>query len=217
LPATAADVAAWGEQAVRQVKCAGERLAERAAAGKLPEDARGLARDCLQGLADVLSHARALAAALGGKAGSKIRHHGDYHLGQVLVGLDGDFAILDFEGEPARPLAERRERQSALRDAAGMLRSFSYAAAVTARNLGPRPGLEARLVQWRERAQSAFLSGYLGDHLPDFLPPSREACHRLLALFEIEKMFYELAYEVDHRPDWVTVPLQAIRRLLDGL
>ena len=217
LPATAADVAAWGEQAVRQVKCAGERLAERAAAGKLPEDARGLTRDCLQGLADVLSHARALAAALGGKAGSKIRHHGDYHLGQVLVGLDGDFVILDFEGEPARPLAERRERQSALRDAAGMLRSFSYAAAVTARNLGPRPGLEARLVQWREKAQSAFLSSYLGDHLPDFLPPSREACHRLLALFEIEKMFYELAYEVDHRPDWVTVPLQAIRRLLDGL
>jgi maltose alpha-D-glucosyltransferase / alpha-amylase len=217
LPATAADVAAWGEQAATQADRAGQRLAERAAAGKLPEAVRGVARDCLQRLPEVLSHARSLAAALGADAGRKIRHHGDYHLGQVLVGLDGDFVILDFEGEPARPLAERRERQSPLRDVAGMLRSFSYAAAVTARDLGPRPGLETRLRQWEEGARAAFLSGYLGDHLPDFLPQGSEGCHRLLALFEIEKMFYELAYEVDHRPEWVTVPLQAIRRLLDGL
>lgn len=128
-------------------------------------------------------------------AGPRIRHHGDYHLGQVLFTADGTWRIIDFEGEPARPLVERRAKHHPLRDVAGMLRSFAYAAAVTGSG--------------SERAmRTAFLSGYdpaLGDD------PQRAG---LLALFETEKLFYELGYELGSRPDWVWIPLAGITRLL---
>lgn len=217
LAVTSEEVGGWGERVAAQVKRGSERLVERAAAGALHPQARKLAADCLSGLPKILSHVRSIAASLGDQAGSRIRHHGDYHLGQVLVAANDDFVILDFEGEPTRPLAERRERRSPLRDVAGMLRSFSYAAAVTARELENRPGTEERLREWEQRARHAFVAGYLGRELADFLPPSPAAVRRLLSLFEIEKVFYELGYEIDHRPDWVHVPLQGVRKLVDEL
>ena len=213
-PATAADAAAWGEAVARQVKHAGEALAAQVTEPGFPAEARPLARTCLEHLADALRRARSIAASFEAGAGQKIRHHGDYHLGQVLVTEHGGFMILDFEGEPARPLAERRQRHCALRDVAGMVRSISYAAAAAARAAG-RPDASERLARWEREARAAFLNGYFGSELPSFLPQTTEAASDLLELFEIEKAFYELAYEVNHRPDWVEIPLRAVARAFE--
>ena len=135
--------------------------------------------------------------------GQRIRHHGDYHLGQVLHTADGGWRIIDFEGEPARPLAERRAKHHPLRDVAGMLRSFAYAAAVaTADAPGPQRA------SWERAMRTAFLTGYD----PALTTESDQA--GLLALFEAEKLFYELAYELGSRPDWVWIPLAGITDLL---
>jgi maltose alpha-D-glucosyltransferase/alpha-amylase len=149
----------------------------------------------------------ALADAIGRDAGVNARTHGDYHLGQVLRSAAQRFLIIDFEGEPARPLAARRARSSPLRDVAGMLRSFAYAAA-TAHD-------EARGVAWERAARDAFLRGYLtAAHDGQALfPRARENTDRLVALFEVEKVFYELQYELDHRPDWAWIPLRGLSRL----
>jgi maltokinase len=157
---------------------------------------------------EVRDRLRALAGI--GNAGRVIRHHGDYHLGQALWTGD-DWVILDFEGEPARSLPERRRKRSPLRDVAGMLRSFAYAASVA--------GLEHGAVGaagWEERAREEFLAGYLPAVEPaSILPPGRDSLEKLLALFELEKAVYELRYELDHRPDWVRVPVAGIMRLLE--
>ncbi len=136
-------------------------------------------------------------------AGPRIRHHGDYHLGQVLHTADGGWRIIDFEGEPARPLAERRARHHPLRDVAGMLRSFAYAAAVATMD-SPGPARAA----WEQAMRHAFLSGYD----PSLTADSPQA--GLLALFTAEKAFYELAYELGSRPDWVWIPLAGLTELL---
>jgi maltokinase len=158
---------------------------------------------------EVRDHLRALAG-IGGP-GRIIRHHGDYHLGQALWTGD-DWVILDFEGEPARSLPERRRKRSPLRDVAGMLRSFAYAASVA--------GVEGEAdgtAGWEEQAREEFLAGYLPAAEPArILPPGRDSLEKLLALFELEKAVYELRYELDHRPDWVWVPVAGIVRLLDG-
>ena len=141
-------------------------------------------------------------------AGAKIRVHGDYHLGQVLRSVTNAFLIVDFEGEPARPLAERRAPQSPLRDVAGMLRSFGYAAATLGKD---RPERQER---WEQALRDAFLRGYFGtDSKHDVIPRSRANADRLITLFEMEKAFYELQYELDHRPDWAWIPLRAIEKL----
>lgn len=214
-PATREDALDWGERVARQVELAGEQLADRAAHGDLSDDAWPLARVCLESLPDALGRARRIAASFDTGAGAKIRHHGDYHLGQVLVTDDGDFVILDFEGEPARPLVERRRRHCPLRDVAGMVRSISYAAASVGREHDPPA--EAALVHWEHASREAFLDGYFGARLPSFLPQSTPAARRLLDLFEIEKAFYELSYEVSHRPDWVAIPLRGIATTLASL
>jgi trehalose synthase-fused probable maltokinase len=149
-------------------------------------------RDLLRGLATV------------GSVGRRIRHHGDLHLGQVLWS-EGDWLVIDFEGEPARPLPERRAKRSPLRDVAGMLRSFTYAAAVA--------GVSHRGVE--ERARAEFLDGYMASVQGTGLLPPREATERLLRIFELEKAVYELRYELAHRPDWVPVPVSGIMRLLE--
>jgi len=131
---------------------------------------------------------------------AKIRMHGDYHLGQVLK-TDDDFVIFDFEGEPLRPIAERRRRGCALQDVAGMLRSFSYAA-VTAERSG-----------WDLSARPAFLAAYgetIGALAPGLVPGEADAFVRALGFFEREKAVYELSYELAHRPGWAGIPLQAI-------
>ncbi len=148
----------------------------------------------------VLSHA--------GSVGRIIRHHGDFHLGQVLWTGD-DWIVIDFEGEPARSLSERRQKRSPLRDVAGMLRSFAYAAqaAPLLRGVEPAPDFE-------QRAREEFLAGYLDEVEPSLLPPGEAAIARLLSVFELEKAVYELRYELDNRPDWLGIPVRGIERLL---
>jgi maltokinase len=145
-----------------------------------------------------------------GSAGRVIRHHGDYHLGQVMHTADGDWVVLDFEGEPARTLIERRRKRSPLRDVAGMLRSFAYAATASALlHDAPAPA------GWEAQVRTAYLDGYLEETDQSLLPPGRAAVERLLAVFELEKAVYELRYELDNRPDWVKIPVAGIARLLE--
>ncbi|WP_438816704.1 maltokinase N-terminal cap-like domain-containing protein [Streptomyces morookaense] len=126
------------------------------------------------------------------------RIHGDLHLGQALrTAADGRWSLIDFEGEPARPLAERRRPQPVARDVAGMLRSFDYAAAV-----GHATGTE-----WAQRARDAFCEGYAAVHHDPREDP------RLLRAHETDKAVYEVLYEARHRPDWLSVPMSAIHRL----
>ena len=150
-----------------------------------------------------------------GDAGRAVRIHGDYHLGQVLR-TDAGWFVLDFEGEPARPLAERQLRSSPLQDVAGMLRSFRYAAAVA---LAERDELEhaelAPLAEvWAERNRQAFLGGYLATEGVEALLPNSGDRHTVLAAFELDKAVYEVLYERAYRPDWVHIPLGAVRSLL---
>ena len=153
-----------------------------------------------------------------GVGGRHIRHHGDYHLGQTMlttpsqpVGGGGEsWIILDFEGEPARSLLERRRKRSPLRDVAGMLRSFAYAASASELLHGV-PAPEG----WEERARKGFLDAYFDTVDPTLLPAGQAATAKLLAIFELEKAVYELHYELNNRPDWVQIPVAGIARLLD--
>ncbi|MGE0352699.1 MAG: maltose alpha-D-glucosyltransferase [Gemmatimonadales bacterium] len=152
----------------------------------------------------------------------RIRCHGDYHLGQVLH-AGRDFIIIDFEGEPARSVTERRLKRSPLRDVAGMLRSFDYAVHTVL--YGPaglgviRPGEAANLEPmanfWRKWVSAAFLKGYF-DTAGDarFIPPKPEQKDLLLRILLLEKAVYELAYELNNRPEWVRIPIRGIRALL---
>jgi len=124
--------------------------------------------------------------------GVRIRQHGDLHLGQVLRS-GGEWLVFDFEGEPARPLAERRQKHSPLKDVAGMLRSFAYAAAAAGRREIAGLMRESFLQGWRLRAAR-------------LMPPDEEGARVLLESLELEKLLYELRYEVGHRPDWVNIP-----------
>ncbi len=154
-------------------------------------------------------------------AATKIRTHGDYHLGQVLH-TGNDFLIIDFEGEPARPLGERRLKRSPLRDVAGMIRSFHYAVySGLLDHTGVRPedvpALEPWAVLWYRYVAAAFLKSYLqtaGD--AHFVPKRREETELLLNAYLLEKAVYEVGYELDNRPDRVIVPLSGIKELLGG-
>jgi maltokinase len=152
---------------------------------------------------------RLQALGMGEPLGRLIRHHGDYHLGQVIWTERGDWVVLDFEGEPARPLHERRHKRSPLRDVAGMLRSFSYAASASSLERGIEPP-----IGWEGHVREEFLAGYL-DRVDPAIVPSGPALDRRLRLFELEKALYELHYELGHRPDWVRVPVAGILQLLE--
>jgi predicted trehalose synthase len=143
--------------------------------------------------------------------GRVIRHHGDYHLGQTLLSGRHGWVILDFEGEPARSLPERRRKRSPLRDVAGMLRSFAYAA--SAMDL-----LDGRSAPagWEEQARQSFLEGYMESVEPVLMPAGAAAVGKLLSIYELEKAVYELRYELNNRPDWVGIPVAAIVRLLEA-
>ncbi|MGI8803451.1 MAG: maltokinase N-terminal cap-like domain-containing protein [Solirubrobacteraceae bacterium] len=145
-----------------------------------------------------------------GIGGRLIRGHGDYHLGQTVLGPDG-WVVLDFEGEPGRPLRERRRKHSPLRDVAGMLRSISNAA-LAGELLFDLP---AASPDWEARARERFLRGYLAEVDQNLLPAGRQAIEKLLSIFELDKLLYELRYELNNRPDWLAVPVTAIARLLD--
>jgi maltose alpha-D-glucosyltransferase/alpha-amylase len=142
----------------------------------------------------------------------KMRAHGDYHLGQVLL-ANNDFVIIDFEGEPTRPLAERRRKHLALRDVAGMLRSFDYARHAALRAAADGDRLAAPAAQWLRATRAAFVDAYRDEALRSGLFADRagfDALAPALELAELEKLLYELRYELNHRPDWAGVPLQAL-------
>jgi trehalose synthase-fused probable maltokinase len=201
-PISREDVAGWKAEVGRDLAA--------------PDVARRLA-----GVAgDATAHAAEALAALDALPGAavKIRVHGDYHLGQVLKTPDG-FAIIDFEGEPARPLPERRRKQCALRDVAGLLRSLDYAAHAVAfrRPEAERAAALAALTAWEGEARRAFLAGYhraAAQSRAPLTPARLEDLPRACAPFELQKACYELRYELDNRPDWVAIPLAGISRLL---
>jgi maltokinase len=144
-----------------------------------------------------------------GARGKLIRTHGDLHLGQTMLSDDG-WVVLDFEGEPARPLLERRRKRSPLRDVAGMLRSFAYAASASELQRG-----STAPEGWEERAREAFLAGYLETVDSALVPPGEAPTRTMLSIFELEKAVYELRYELNNRPDWVGIPVAGIARLLE--
>ena len=206
---TPADVAAYRRQALDE---AGDTLTLLAAASaRLAGPAADDARAFLAGRATLLARIEEFSATT--PTMLKTRVHGDYHLGQVLV-TRNDFVIVDFEGEPARSVAERRVKQSPLADVAGMLRSFSYARASALRDAAQSPQEDARLAQsaaeWEKETRAAFLRGYAqavdGSALYERFDPE----HSLLPLFELQKALYEVRYELNNRPDWVRIPLAGV-------
>ncbi|MBI4571914.1 MAG: hypothetical protein HY713_01340 [candidate division NC10 bacterium] len=217
-PIAAADVAAWQ---ARMQDYLGRVVATVASCLEtLPAPDREMARQVV----DLAPRLRTELAAVQilGQGVTKIRVHGDYHLGQILKSGDG-FMILDFEGEPARPLEERRAKQCALKDVAGMLRSFDYAAhtGLLAAATPDDIGLADRLAPWAERwlttVREAFLKGYLTETWEagaPFLPRGQEALRAALRVFELDKAIYELNYEINHRPAWVRIPLEGVRRTM---
>jgi maltose alpha-D-glucosyltransferase / alpha-amylase len=149
----------------------------------------------------------------------KIRHHGDFHLGQMLIVKD-DVAIIDFEGEPRRTLQDRRRKAPAARDVAGLIRSIDYSAtAALERAVKSAPDEHGRIANaldgWRRQSVAAFLDVYRWTMTdPRLWPAEAQEADRLLDFFLLEKAFYEIEYELAHRPDWVRVPLNGTLRIL---
>ncbi len=208
LAAVCRDAAAEAQKALRSLE---------ADAGTFPEEVATMSQRLLQSRDTLLERIRS-AQTLEFSA-SKVRVHGDYHLGQVLWS-EGDYYMLDFEGEPARPIEQRRLKQSPLKDVAGMIRSFSYAAYAglfkyVASRPAELPRLEAWARIWQAWTTAAFLRGYFtaatGSLFIPAGPPERDA---LLQLFVLDKALYELNYELNNRPDWVRIPLRGIVDLL---
>lgn len=149
----------------------------------------------------------------------KIRHHGDYHLGQILK-TQGGFVVIDFEGEPARPLEERRAKVCSLKDVAGMLRSFNYAAEVALKQQQPAFAADrAAIRKWEDSVRAVFLDGYWSVAQPGeatFLLDTRDDEMRVLQVYELDKALYELQYELRNRPDWLGIPLHGVQRLIQS-
>jgi maltose alpha-D-glucosyltransferase / alpha-amylase len=209
-PLTADDLTAWSERVAGDVRrtCAAVRARLSTLPGEIADDARTL----LTSEPALDERARDLRA-LGAEPCVKIRVHGDYHLGQTLR-TDGGFVILDFEGEPARPVAERRRKQCVLVDVAGMLRSLDYAVHTA---LSPSGAPSADGERWVRRATASFLEGYLAEiaRVPvRLLPASPPAFSRALSVFELDRALYEVRYELDNRPTWLGIPLRGLARLM---
>jgi trehalose synthase-fused probable maltokinase len=187
----------------------------------LPEDVKDVAERLAAQQDEVIGRFRTI---LDRKISAlRTRIHGDYHLGQVLRS-GADFVIIDFEGEPAVPLSTRRLKRCPLRDTAGMLRSFHYAAHLGLRNLEERGAVRAEdraeLEPWAQHwyawVSAAFLRGYLeAASEGSFLPEDREDLEGLLTVFLLSKAMYELSYELNNRPSWVRFPLAGIGQLLE--
>ena len=210
-PVSAADLRVMADGMRSRTADALDLLASRVAG--LPADVRADAGDVLAGRDRLLATVDRVADVAPGLL--RIRVHGDYQLDQVLS-AGGQFVIIDFEGEPLRPLAERRAKFLALKDVAGMLRSFSYAAyAALFEAAGGDRGTEARLDplarEWQTNAGAAFVAGYretAGG--AGFLPADPADAGTLLQAFLVEKATYELRYELNHRPAWLRIPLRGI-------
>jgi maltose alpha-D-glucosyltransferase/alpha-amylase len=185
----------------------------------LSEEVRSMAQMVLGRRSEILENFRQLTAQP--LEASRIRCHGDYHLGQVLY-TGGNFVIIDFEGEPARPITERKLKRCPLRDVAGMLRSFHYAttAAISGQaHFVIRPEDSAVLGSWARFWNSWVSAAFLGAYLEtagrtDFLPEDPVQLQVLLDIYLLEKAVYEIGYELNNRPEWVKVPLQGILQSL---
>ena len=188
-PVTDADVARWTASVIAQLGAA--RAAAPAHAGAIPTVTP--------------DHISAALGSLRGRV--KCRHHGDFHLGQTLYrDTGGAWTIIDFEGEPLRPLAERRQKHAPLRDVAGLLRSIAYAAE-TIRAPGGGDWVEA----WESEARAAFVDGYFATAgRAPFLPDDESGARRAIAAFEVEKAAYEVVYEANNRPGWIAIPLRGV-------
>jgi maltokinase len=196
----AADTAAWVAQMEEQLDRVAGEASGRLPAGVDPEVIRGRYRRLLE-LPD---------------AGAQIRIHGDLHLAQVLR-VDDGWRVLDFEGEPARRRDERFTTSSPLRDVAGILRSFHYAAATGLAEWGGEDGELAELAaHWEDRNRVAFLRGYLDvASAVELLPDDEDGRAEILRAFELDKAVYELAYELAYRPDQAAIPAEGVVRLVN--
>ena len=211
-PVAADDLARW-KQRVHEEAAATFELLERRRS-QFPAPARDEMQTLLERRQKLLS--RVDACPPPGRGAAKIRYHGDYHLGQVLLDKN-DFVIIDFEGEPARPLAERRIKHSPLRDVAGMLRSFNYAQWTALRHATQAHGDDARFEplarSWEAQVRRTFLGAYYEAGRGGGLHEWFDDVRGLLELFELEKALYELRYEINNRPGWVRTPLLGILAL----
>jgi maltose alpha-D-glucosyltransferase / alpha-amylase len=214
-PIAATDLAEWSAAVADECRATLELMSRRSA--DWPEALAALAARVVE--AAPALHERTSAAATSMPPGWKTRLHGDLHLAQVLLMRD-DFILIDFEGEPQRPLQERRRKHSALRDVAGVLRSFDYARQTalqqTARSAADLERLAPLARRWERRVRAGFLQAYREVVVAGGLYADAQSFDQagvLLDLFELEKALYELRYEIDNRPDWVGVPLAGIAAL----
>lgn len=217
-PLTAQDLLGYRLRAASEANDTLALLERRLA--ELPPATQADAQALLARRATVLERIDAAAAAP--VAGFKTRYHGDYHLGQVLV-TGNDFVVIDFEGEPGRSFEERRAKGSALRDVAGMLRSFNYARWAALKHASQSTEellrLDSAVQQWEQAVRAAFLGAYAATAAPGAgsgtaATASAATTEGLLRLFELEKALYELRYELGNRVDWVQVPLQGLLALI---
>jgi len=209
-PITAEDLRVWSTRILEE---AANTLRIISRPEHVPENVREEASHLARMWPALEERIRAQAAQLA-PAGMKIRHHGDYHLGQVLLRRN-DFFIVDFEGEPARPLAERRAKHSPLRDVAGMFRSFTYARQAALHRCSITSSEDCErwdplLADWEQETRETFLTVYDEIARGAGLYVNLEQMRPLLALFEIEKALYELRYELSNRPDWASIPVRSL-------
>lgn len=219
-PVTQADVERWAGRTQQSVRESLAMLERQSRSPDFPSDRAAEAKALVGRAEHYVGWIDEIVDNVGDDLGERIRIHGDYHLGQILHTASGKFKVIDFEGEPSRSLAERREKASPLRDVAGMLRSFSYAAAALAMSVAGRIDprtREIRSARWERDVRGAFLQGYLragrSRDERDILPADEQHIRQLVALFETEKAFYELAYELNNRPAWVWIPMRGIAKL----
>ena len=209
-PITAADVQTWRARALAEAEKTLSMLSEQLP--KLSHDVAADAESLLKRRALLLRRIETSATRV--PKGLKTRRHGDYHLGQVLLRRN-DFILVDFEGEPGRPLSERRLKHSPLTDVAGMLRSFAYARRAALQR-GTQVGtnhaatLEPLLERWEQQTRQTFIAAYDDVACTHGLYESLEEMRPLLRLFEIEKALYEVRYELGNRPDWASIPLRSL-------
>jgi maltose alpha-D-glucosyltransferase/alpha-amylase len=214
-PVRPADVEQWIENVTARAERVFDDLKKQR--DTLKEADRALVDQALAYQATLHERLRALLPP--GIDGLKIRHHGDFHLGQMLIVKD-DIFIIDFEGEPRRSLDERRRKAPAARDVAGLIRSIDYSAtAALERALKLTPDengrLAAALAKWRDASTAAFLAAYRETMTNALIwPADPQAAERMLNFFLLEKVLYEIGYELAHRPDWLRVPLTGMIRIL---
>ena len=210
-PVSTDDVAGWIAAVVAEVDQTFDQLSQRQ--GDLPPPVRAAAERLLAMRASLKGRIAALAPRV--LTFTKTRFHGDFHLGQLLV-VEHDFIVVDFEGEPFRPMDERRRKHSPLRDVAGMLRSFSYAAAIaldeaTSDRAADRVRAAAHMTRWERETAAAFLTAYArAVRGASSYPSDPVDVARLIDLFVLEKALYEVRYELGSRPDWVRIPIAGL-------